>query len=109
MAVNKEYVRNLIKQIGFSLLNGSEEIWQKKYSVEYGITINFDQELIDYENNNSSPKICVSSKTTSNFSQQENFVVLECVNRLLEKGYKPKEFNPEKYNENILRKLEEII
>lgn len=90
MSVNKEYVRSLIKQLGFSLLNGSEEIWQKKYSGEYGITINFDQELIDYENNNGFPKICVSSKTTSNFSQQENFVVLECVNRLLEKGYKPK-------------------
>ena len=89
MSVNKEYVRSLIKQLGFSLLNGSEEIWQKKYSGEYGITINFDQELIDYENNNGFPKICVSSKTTSNFSQQENFVVLECVNRLLEKGYKP--------------------
>lgn len=29
MSVNKEYVRSLIKQLGFSLLNGSEEIWQK--------------------------------------------------------------------------------
>jgi type I restriction enzyme M protein len=30
-----------------------------------------------------------ASKTTQNFSQPESFVVLECVNRLLEKGYKP--------------------
>ena len=27
--------------------------------------------------------------TTSNFSHPENFVVFECVHRLLEKGYKP--------------------
>jgi hypothetical protein len=31
----------------------------------------------------------VEDETTSNFSQPENFVVLECVNRLLEKGYEP--------------------
>lgn len=28
-------------------------------------------------------------ETTSNFSHPENFVVFECVHRLLEKGYKP--------------------
>lgn len=33
--------------------------------------------------------ITVSSATTANFSQTENFVVFECVCRLLEKGYKP--------------------
>lgn len=89
MAINKENIRKLIKLMGFSLLNGSVEVWQKKYNEEFSININFDEELIDYENNGNIPKICVSSKTTSNFSQQENFVVLECINRLLEKGYKP--------------------
>ena len=29
-------------------------------------------------------------ETTSNFSHEENFVVFECVHRLLEKGYQPK-------------------
>jgi type I restriction enzyme M protein len=33
-------------------------------------------------------KIKSDNKTTQNFSQPENFVVLECVNRLLEKGYR---------------------
>ena len=32
----------------------------------------------------------------ANFSQAENFVVLECVNRLLEKGYKPENITLEK-------------
>ena len=33
--------------------------------------------------------IVINEKQTCNFSQDENFVVLECVHRLLEKGYKP--------------------
>ena len=31
----------------------------------------------------------VNSETTSNFSSNENFVVFECVHRLLSQGYKP--------------------
>ncbi|MDR2172402.1 MAG: N-6 DNA methylase, partial [Planctomycetaceae bacterium] len=48
------------------------------------IEIDFDKETINYGN-----KIQSDSKTTQNFSQPENFVVLECVDRLLEKGYQP--------------------
>lgn len=33
--------------------------------------------------------LVVNDKTTSNFSHPENFVVFECVCRLLEKGYRP--------------------
>ena len=40
--------------------------------------------------------ISVCRETTSNFNQEENFVVLECVNRLLEKGYKAKNIVLEK-------------
>jgi len=47
--------------------------------------------LINYRN-----KIAADSKTTQNFSQPENFVVLECVNRLLEQGYKPENIVLEK-------------
>lgn len=39
--------------------------------------------------------IAVSSATTANFSQPENFVVFECVCRLLEKGYRPKDIELE--------------
>ena len=34
-------------------------------------------------------EITIHDDTTSNFSHPENFVVFECVHRLLEKGYKP--------------------
>lgn len=89
MAVCKEYIRSLIKKLKFELVNGSEETWIKRYNEEYNIKVNFEKESIDYENENRNPKITVCSKTTSNFSQLENMVVLECIDRLLEKGYKP--------------------
>ncbi|MBX2977478.1 MAG: N-6 DNA methylase, partial [Ignavibacteriaceae bacterium] len=41
-------------------------------------------------------KILLGDETTSNFEKPENFVVLECVNRLLEKGYKPEHLYLEK-------------
>ena len=39
--------------------------------------------------------ITVTTATTSNFSQPENFVVFECVCRLLEKGYRPQDIELE--------------
>lgn len=40
--------------------------------------------------------IKIENKTTSNFSNEENWVVLECVDRLLVKGYNPKNIILEK-------------
>ena len=40
-------------------------------------------------------EVKIYDKTTSNFSHPENFVVFECVARLLEKGYKPKDLELE--------------
>ena len=48
------------------------------------IQVDFSKEIIIYP-----PEIATGANTTTNFSQNENFVVLECVCRLLEKGYKP--------------------
>ena len=48
------------------------------------IQVDFSKEIIIYP-----PEIDTGANTTTNFSQNENFVVLECVCRLLEKGYKP--------------------
>ncbi|MFX0212075.1 MAG: N-6 DNA methylase [Candidatus Hodarchaeota archaeon] len=42
------------------------------------------------------PKIKVWRKTTSNLSQDENLVVLECVIRLLRKGYRPESLELER-------------
>ena len=51
---------------------------------DYVIKIDFSKEKIEYGS-----KIKLGDLTTSNFENSENFVVLECVNRVLEKGYAP--------------------
>ena len=41
-------------------------------------------------------KLIINDETTSNFDSPENFVVFECINRLLEKGYKPEHIELER-------------
>lgn len=42
------------------------------------------------------PKAIKGGERNDNFSTSENFVVFECVNRLLEKGYRPEHIELEK-------------
>lgn len=89
----KTNYKELIKTIGFSPKNGTTNIYYKEYKNHnnYIINIDFSKEKIDY-----GKLIKFDSATTQNFSKDENFVVLECVNRLLEKGYKPQNIILEK-------------
>jgi len=89
--MSKTYEINLVKQLGFSPKEKESGIFRKKYTNGYVIEINFEKEKINYGKDNKP-----GSETTQNFHQAENFVVLECVNRLLEKGYKPKDIVLEK-------------
>ena len=84
-------MKNLLQVIGFQPKENAKDIFVKKYQDGYVIEIDFQKEIINYGD-----KIICESKTTQNFSQSENFVVLECVNRLLEKGYKPENITLEK-------------
>lgn len=83
----------LIKVLGFAPKENASGIFIKKYSLHdnYAIEIDVENELFNY-----GKKIKAESKTTQNFSQEENWVVLECVNRLLEKGYEPQHIILEK-------------
>jgi type I restriction enzyme M protein len=86
------YFQALTQFIGFIPTNEAKTIYSKSYQdLKYTITINFEKEQIDY------PKpMNLGDKTTSNFQASENFVVLECVDRLLIKGYKPENITLEK-------------
>lgn len=79
-------IKKYITALGFIPKNGTSGVYHKVYSDHdnYVISIDFDKEHIEYGD-----KIVAESKTTQNFSQPENFVVLECVDRLLLQGYKP--------------------
>lgn len=85
--------KNLIDKLGFEPKENASGIFSKKYSKcdDYCIEIDIDNEKINFGS-----LITAESKTTQNFSQAENWVIVECVSRLLEKGYKPKNIKLEK-------------
>ncbi len=89
----KLYMKELLKKIGFLPKDNTDWIFSKSYSIadNYIIEVDFKKEKINYWD-----KIKSDSKTTQNFSQEENRVVLECVNRLLEKWYNPADIILEK-------------
>lgn len=88
MTIDKIYFEHLLKTIGFKLQNGVNRIYKKVYDDDYIIKIDFNKEKIEYDTRIDNC-ILVSHGASSNFSNSENIVVLECVDRLLCKGYKP--------------------
>lgn len=87
-------IKSLINRMGFLPEDGVSNIYFKKYIMHnnYIIRVNFNTSKIEYRENGVSEEdgIKWGDLTTSNFENSENFVVLECINRLLEKGYAPK-------------------
>jgi len=84
--------KQLLLKLGFIPKDKTVDIYIKQYRQHegYSIEIDFANQSINYGT------ILCESKTTQNFSQPENFVVLECVDRLLVKGYKPTDITLEK-------------
>ena len=85
-----------LKQL-LSLL-GYKEVSPKRFKKEFTafdccLEVDFEAEKIIYPQDKG---LKVNDDTTSNFEHPENFVVFECVNRLLEKGYRPEHIELEK-------------
>lgn len=85
--------KKLLLQLGFLPKENTSGIYAKKYANCGGYSIEVD---VENEKFNLGKAIVAESKTTLNFLQQENWVVLECVDRLLTKGYQPKNIILEK-------------
>lgn len=83
--------KNLLKSLWFSLKDNAIWVYFKKYQNNYILEVDFENEKFNYWD-----KIKSESKTTQNFSQSENWVVFECVDRLLEKWYNPEDITLEK-------------
>ena len=85
-------IKKLLLALGFRPKNDTVDVYAKAYQQHNGyvIEVDFSKKSINYG------KIAADCKTTQNFSKDENWVVLECVNRLLEKGYSPKNIILEK-------------
>ena len=78
----------LIKALRFAPKENTVNIYQKKYpqNENYSIEIDLEKNIINYGG-----KIVFNNTKNSlqNITKAEDQVVLECVDRLLEKGYKP--------------------
>lgn len=94
MKVSLEYVKKLLLILGYKEIHSG--IFNKRYKNNYSINIDFEKEKIFYIDNNFNKNVKLGDETTSNFENSENFVVLECVDRLLEKGYSPDSITLEK-------------
>jgi type I restriction enzyme M protein len=83
MTIRQKFLE-LLPLLGFQQIG---QTWTKSYAQhdDYAISIDFKKEKVLY-----GPLITLGDLTTTNFAHSENIVVLECVHRLLEKGYKPR-------------------
>ena len=98
--ITKENLPEVLHILGFK--ETKKGIWTKQWesSKHYATSItpppptmqvDFTRERLIYPQG-----LTQESDTTGNFSQNENFVVFECVHRLLEQGYKPQDLVLEK-------------
>lgn len=72
--ITRDNLRNVLSELGFEKSMNSS-IYTRKYS-SCSIRVDFDSERIIYPEDYG---LVVNDKTTSNFSHNENFVVLECI------------------------------
>lgn len=92
--IRKENLEAMIKAIGY-IQSTRAKVFEKKYAqFDCVIEVDFNGSgSINYPENKG---MKITRKTTCNFSQPENFVVLECITRLMDKGYRPEHIELEK-------------
>lgn len=89
--MNEENIKKLLVSMKFNIKDND---YIKYYSdVDCSIKIDFKNKHILYP---CEKGFVVNDNTTTNFDKPENFVVLECINRLFEKGYRPEHIELEK-------------
>lgn len=82
--INISNLKDALLSMGFR-----KELVGNRYTKDFGkfsMTADFDSKKLIYP-----AEVETNDNTTTNFSHDENFVVFECVNRLMEKGYLPKD------------------
>lgn len=90
MTINQQNLRAALYSLGFE---DDDHLCVGKYgdgTTDY-IMVDFREKRIKYPDG-----MKINENQTTNFSDNENFVVLECVYRLLKKGYRPEHLELEK-------------
>ncbi len=81
--ITKTNLKDVLKSLGFT---EDGDVSQKSIG-EADLKVDFASQQVIYPEDKG---LIVNERQTCNFRSNENFVVFECVHRLLEKGYKPK-------------------
>lgn len=90
--ITKDNLCDLLEAMEYR--EGATGVYEKRYSdFDCSITVDCNKELIIYPEEKG---FQVNDHTTSNFDENENFVVLECIDRLLTKGYRPEHIELER-------------
>lgn len=90
--MTEKQIITTISAFGFVINPKYKKTYTKSYDkIKYQMSIDFTKKHIDF-----GPEIKKGDDTTSHLENPENIVVLECVDRLLEKGYKPADLTLEK-------------
>ena len=83
--IKQENLKKVLEKLNFRELE--KNIFTKKFEkFDCELKVNFDKKVLIFPEEK---WLIVNDKTTSNFKAPENFVVFECVNKLLEQWYKP--------------------
>ena len=83
--INKENFKSVLKSLDF---NNDGNVYSKKFEdFDCYLKVDFNKGEIIYPEKKG---LKINERQTCNLKSNENFVVLECVNRILEKGYNPK-------------------
>lgn len=92
--IRKNNLKAMIKAIGY-IQSSRTKIYEKKYA-QFDCVIEVDFNGSGSINYPEDKGMKITRRTTCNFSQPENFVVLECITRLMDKGYRPEHIELEK-------------
>ena len=92
--IRKENLEDMLKAIGY-IRDAHKKIYEKRYAAfDCVIEVDFTGSgSIRYPEDKG---MKITRKTTCNFSDPENFVVLECITRLMDKGYRPEHIELER-------------
>jgi len=91
--ITKDNFKDTLKYLQFKA-NKTDDIYTKIYDeFECELKVDFKNQKLIFPTKQG---LIVNDETTSNFSSAENFVVFECVDKLLLQGYHPKHIELEK-------------
>lgn len=91
--ITVENLKKVLDRLGYSKIKNGD-VYSKNYAeFDCCISIDFANKKIVYPKEKG---MKIHRETTCNFSEPENFVVLECITSLMDKGYRPENIELEK-------------